>query len=494
MDIVELSELLDRVKGLRVLCVGDLVLDQFVYGDTRRVSREAPVPILDEKRRETMLGAVGNVVRNVVALGGQASLVSVVGDDVEGQTVRKLLKAENVSPDGLVAIPGGTSGTKTRFVCNGHQMLCVDRDPPGNLTDKIRQDVIARIEAELATCDVAILSDYGRGLVARDVSQALITACRKAGKKVCVDPRGRDFSRYDGAFTIKPNALELSEETGIDVHDDESAKIALDAVMANLNATDTVIVTRSSAGMTARQSSGELVHVRSKPRQVYDVSGAGDTAISMLALALGADANLETAMRAADRAAGVAVSKVGTATVSATEILDEERTIGFEDARTKLLTREGAAETVARWRAHGLKVGLTNGCFDILHPGHVSLLRQARAKCDRLIVALNTDESVKRLKGEGRPVNHEISRATVLASLASVDRVVLFGDDTPEALIDALAPGVYFKGADYTEDQLGPLGGDAVKRHGGVICLIPLEDGHSTTSTIERANRSNGSD
>tara|TARA_R110002096_G_scaffold102413_1_gene226242 strand:- start:494 stop:1129 length:636 start_codon:yes stop_codon:yes gene_type:complete len=209
----------------------------------------------------------------------------------------------------------------------------------------------------------------------------------------------------------------------------------------------------------------------------------------MLALALSTGVSLEAAMRAADRAAGVAVGKVGTATVSAAEILDEERAHGYEDARTKLLTREAASQVTARWRAHGLKIGLTNGCFDILHPGHVSLLRQARAECDRLIVALNTDESVKRLKGEGRPVNHELSRATVLASLASVDRVVLFGEDTPANLIEALAPDIYFKGADYTIEQLGPLGGDAVQRHGGQIRLIPLEEGHSTTSTLERANK-----
>ena len=486
MDIADLSELLGRVEGLKVLCVGDLVLDQFVYGDTRRVSREAPVPILDEKRRETMLGAAGNVVRNVVALGGKPVLVSVVGDDVEGVRAAELLSAENVDASQLVVVPGGISGAKTRFVCNGHQMLCVDRDAHSGLTRAQITAVIEKIEALAPSVDVAILSDYGRGLVTREVSQALIAACSKADVKVCIDPRGQDYTRYDGAFIIKPNALELYDETGIEVTDDASAITALNALMDRLSKTDAVIVTRSSSGMSVRHKDGKTDHVRSRPRQVYDVSGAGDTAISMLALALGAGANVETAMHAADRAAGVAVTKVGTATVTADDILNEERAIGFEDARSKLLTRESASQVAARWRAHGLTVGLTNGCFDILHPGHVSLLRQARAECDRLIVALNSDESVKRLKGEGRPVNHEISRATVLASLASVDRVVLFGEDTPEALIDALAPSVYFKGADYTEAQLGPLGGDAVKRHGGKIHLIPLEAGHSTTSTLER--------
>ncbi|MEE2566633.1 D-glycero-beta-D-manno-heptose 1-phosphate adenylyltransferase [Hyphobacterium marinum] len=490
MDIADLSDLLNRIEGCRVLCVGDLVIDQFVYGETRRVSREAPVPILDEKRRETMLGAAGNVIRNVVALGGKPVLVSVVGDDPEGQTAASLLQAEGVDPAGLLAIKGGRTGTKTRFVCNGHQMLCVDRDPDGTLSAADTAALLDRIRAAAQQADVAILSDYGRGLVSRDVSQGLIAACREAGIRVCVDPRGKDYSRYDGASIIKPNALELTEETGIDIRGDDSALAALDAAMARLERTDAIIVTRSSAGMTVRERSGETRHVRSRPRQVYDVSGAGDTAISMLSLALGAGAGLHLAMRAADRAAGVAVGKVGTATVSAAEILDDERAQGFEDARTKLLTADAAAQTAARWRAHGLKVGLTNGCFDILHPGHVSLLRQARAECDRLIVALNSDASVKRLKGEGRPVNNEVSRATVLASLASVDRVVIFGEDTPADLIEALAPDLYFKGADYTVEQLRPLGGDAVERHGGRIHLIPLEDGHSTTSTLARVARS----
>lgn len=489
MDIADLSDLLARIEGQRVLCVGDLVIDQFVYGETRRVSREAPVPILDEKRRETMLGAAGNVIRNVVALGGKPSLVSVVGDDAEGELAARLLTAEGVDPSGLVTVAGGRTGTKTRFVCNGHQMLCVDRDPIGHLSDTDRALLLHRIRDAAGQADIAILSDYGRGLVSRELAQGLVKACDAAGIRLCVDPRGKDYTRYDGAFIIKPNALELSEETGIDVRDDESAERALDAAITRLDRTQAIIVTRSSSGMTVRGRDGRARHVRSRPRQVYDVSGAGDTAISMLSLALSAGAGLDAAMRAADRAAGVAVGKVGTATVSAAEILDAERAQGFEDARTKLLTASAAAQTAARWRAHGLKIGLTNGCFDILHPGHVSLLRQARAQCDRLIVALNSDESVKRLKGEGRPVNHEFARATVLASLASVDRVVLFGEDTPAALIEAIAPDLYFKGADYTVEQLRPLGGDAVERHGGQIRLIPIEEGHSTTSTLARLSK-----
>lgn len=487
MDIAELSDLLDRVKGLKVLCVGDIVLDQFVYGDTHRVSREAPVPVLEEKRRERMLGAAGNVVRNVRALGAMPIPVALVGDDEEGRILAGLVEAEGVTGEYLIAETGRRTAMKTRFVSGGHQMLCVDRDPLSGGQETTEARLIEAIGRAAETADVAILSDYGRGLVSREVSQALIEACRKRGIPVCVDPRGRDYSRYDGATVIKPNALELSEECGRTVTTDEDAFDGLDTVMSRLERTETLIVTRSSLGMTALCRNGDQFHVRSRPRPVYDVSGAGDTAISMMALALGANSSLETAMRAADLAAGLVVTKVGTATVTAEEILAEERMRESGEASAKLRSRESVSESAARWKAMGLKVGFTNGCFDLIHPGHVSLLKQARAECDRLIVGLNSDSSVRRLKGADRPVNNEVSRAVVLGSLESVDQIVVFDEDTPAELIDAIKPDVYVKGADYTVEQLKPLGGDAVLRHGGRIHLAQLEDGHSTTAMIRRS-------
>lgn len=487
MDIAELTELLERIKGLKVLCVGDIVLDQFVYGDTNRVSREAPVPVLEEKRRERMLGAAGNVVRNVAALGATPIPVSLIGDDAEGEALQALIEAAGVMRAHLIVETGRRTAMKTRFVSGGHQMLCVDRDPlPGGQVDTETR-LLAEIEKAVAAADVAILSDYGRGLVSREVAQALIEACRSRGIPVCVDPRGRDFTRYDGATVIKPNALELSEECGRAVGSDEEARAGLESVMARLDRTESLIVTRSSLGMTARRKDGECFHVRSRPRPVYDVSGAGDTAISMLALALGAGADLKSAMRAADLAAGLVVTKVGTATVTAEEILTEERMRESGEASAKLKSRDAVAEASARWKAMGLKVGFTNGCFDLLHPGHVSLLRQARAECDRLIVGLNSDSSVRRLKGADRPVNNEVSRAIVLGSLESVDQIVVFDEDTPSDLIEAIKPDVYVKGADYTIEQLRPLGGEAVMRHGGRIHLVKLEDGHSTTAMIRRS-------
>ncbi|MEE2524983.1 D-glycero-beta-D-manno-heptose 1-phosphate adenylyltransferase [Hyphobacterium sp. HN65] len=483
MDIRSLSNILDKAAGLKVLCVGDVVLDRFVYGGTHRVSREAPVPVLDEDSVEHMLGGAGNVIRNLRALGARASLVSLVGDDAEGREVSERLRSEHAG-DHMVVSPDRPTPVKTRFVSNGHQMLCVDRNPKTRIDTATVRAVLEQIETCLADADIVILSDYGRGLVTPEISSGLMKLARVAGKRVCVDPRGRDFTRYDGAHLIKPNALELYEESGIDPVDDGSAAEALNAVFRKLSNVDHLIVTRGSKGMSI--TDGDAVsHVRARPRQVYDVSGAGDTAIAMLAVALGAGANLRAAMEAAVHASGEVVTKVGTATVTPADLVSA----AGGGRSTQDMPLEEAVETVARWRAHGLKIGFTNGCFDILHAGHVSYLEKARTACDRLIVGLNSDASVRRLKGEGRPVNDAAARAAVLLGLASVDQVVVFEQDTPESLLDALRPDVYLKGADYTEEQLLPLGGRIVKSYGGEIQLIPLVEGKSTTGIIDQLKK-----
>lgn len=480
MDIRTLSGILERASGVTVLCVGDVLLDRFVYGATHRVSREAPVPVLDEGSIEQMLGGAGNVIRNLRALGASAKLISVVGDDDEGQAIRAALDAEGASHE-LVLDHHRPTPVKTRFVANGHQMLCVDRSPKSGLIADIETQILNKIELAISDADIVILSDYGRGTVSPKVSQGLMRLAKQTGKRVCVDPRGKDFSRYDGAFMIKPNALELYEECGIEPVDDTSCEAALTSVFGALSDVDHLIVTRGSRGMSVTSGS-EVDHIRTRPRQVYDVSGAGDTAISMLAIALASGTNLRDAMEAAVHASGEVVTKVGTATITPGDLIAASGG-GKADGAVELAD---LVETVARWRAHGLKVGLTNGCFDILHAGHVRYLQQARAGCDRLIVGLNSDASVHRLKGEGRPVNQAVFRAEVLAALGAVDQVVVFDEDTPVNLIETLRPDIYFKGADYSIEDLRPLGGSTVESYGGEVCLIPLVEGQSTTTTINR--------
>lgn len=482
MQRQEASILLGAIAGKRALVIGDVLLDSFVYGEVKRISREAPVPILSETRRERMLGGAGNLVRNLISLGGTAAAISVVGDDDEGRAVQALLTECGTASDTLVREAKRKTPTKTRYVSGGQQMFCVDCDPGTPISPDSARTVLSAIGAALENVDVVILSDYGRGMLTPSVCAEVIRLAKAAGKPVCVDPRGADYSRYDGAFLIKPNAQELADEVGLPVSTDSDVEAALGALKGRLSATPALIVTRGGQGMSLIEN-GAVHHHRARHRSVYDVSGAGDTALAALSLGVAAGLPLIDTMALADLAAGTAVGKAGTATVSPEELLDAAIP-GAGDVDWRVLSRKHAASTVQSWHRDGLKVGFTNGCFDILHPGHLASLRHARSVCDRLVVGLNSDTSVTRLKGEGRPVNPAAHRAAMLAALESVDRVVVFEDDTPEALIRAIAPDVLVKGADYRPDDLP--GADFIRSRGGEIVIAPLQPGFSTTALVEK--------
>ncbi|XBQ15728.1 MAG: D-glycero-beta-D-manno-heptose 1-phosphate adenylyltransferase [Oceanicaulis sp.] len=475
------ARLLAGMAGKRALVVGDLILDSFVYGKVARISREAPAPILSEARRTAMLGGAGNLARNIAALGGEATLISVLGDDAEGaaggELARQACKAK------LVTEPGRWTPTKIRYVAQNQQMFCVDRDPQGPIAAETERAVIDAAREAMSGCDVVIVSDYGRGVLTPKVIAGVVAMAREAGLPVTVDPRGAGYERYDGASVIKPNADELSAETGMPVTTDAEAEAALDALLGRLARTDALLVTRGAQGMSLKTRGGEIAHNRSRPRDVFDVSGAGDTALAALSLGLAAGYPMVEAMALADLAAGVAVTKPGTAVVAPEEIV-QDAALGEDAPDWRVIGRDSAAELADRWRGQGLKVGFTNGCFDILHPGHLAVLRFAASHCDRLIVGLNSDDSVRRLKGPDRPVNDTQTRAVMLASLEMVDRVVVFEEDTPEALIRKVRPAVMIKGADYKADDLP--GASFMKETGGEVLLAPLLEGRSTTGLINK--------
>lgn len=480
MTPAELEELVAAMQGRRVLCVGDLILDRFIYGRATRVSREAPVVALAETRREAMLGACGNVARNVAALGGRAILAAAVGDDLEGHEVSGLLESGGFEDVEIITVPGRATPVKSRYVAGGQQILCADRDPETPLDGAGEARLIEAVAGAVADADVAILSDYGRGAVTPAMSAALIAAANAAGVKVIVDPRGRDFSRYDGAYIIKPNAYELSLEAARPCDDDAQAIAALKAVMGKLNSTEHLLVTRSAKGMALLKRGGAPEFFRSEPRDVYDVSGAGDTTIAALGLAVAAGAGPAQAVKLANQAAGIVVGKVGTAVVRAAELLADAQSKTIVGA--PVAAREEAADRVARWKADGLRVGFTNGCFDILHVGHLSTLNRARALCDRLVVGVNADAAVARLKGEGRPIHAAEDRARLLASLAPVDLAVIFEEETASAVITALKPDVYVKGGDYNLETLPEAA--AVQAYGGEIAFAPMAEGKSTSGIL----------
>jgi D-beta-D-heptose 7-phosphate kinase / D-beta-D-heptose 1-phosphate adenosyltransferase len=474
LDLGELQALLERVRGIRVACVGDLMLDRYVYGEVERISPEAPIPILKTRRRVAMPGGVGNVARNVAALGGLARLGAVAGRDAAGDELAALIAVEPGIEDSVERRDGVTTIVKTRFVAAGQQLLRQDEEEQAFMATET--DAFTGVSAIL-------LSDYAKGVISDLVIAQALNAAGAAGAPVVVDPKGRDFARYGAVDLIKPNAGELAAATGLPTGTDAEVEAALTALLATIPAR-AVVVTRAGKGMSLMQRGGEVRHFPGRAREVFDVSGAGDTGLAALGLALGAGASLETAVELAILASGVVVGKAGTATVSPAELIDAEMSQHAAGAHAKVMPLEELAHVVEGWKRQGLKVGFTNGCFDILHRGHVAYLAQARSWCDRLVVALNTDASVRRLKGEGRPINDLDSRAVVIGGLGSVDRVTSFDDPTPLALIERLRPDVLIKGADYTRE--GVVGGDLVESWGGEVRLATFEDGYSTTRTIEK--------
>ena len=472
------------IAGTRVLVLGDVMLDRYLSGRVERISPEAPVPVLRIEEESSMLGGAGNVLRNLTALGAKAELVALVGDDSAGAEVTRLL-AETGGGNHLMHIAGRPTSIKERYLAGGQQLLRSDRDPPGPLPPDTAEALAASADTLLPEAAALVLSDYGKGLLTESVIGRVLAKAKALGLPVIVDPKGRDFSRYAGASLITPNRQELEEAAGLPTASDAEVEAACQKLLAEGDI-GAVLATRGADGMTLAQvTSGgcpAIHHLPTMARDVFDVSGAGDSVVATMAAALGAGLPPLEAAGLANAAAGLVVAKVGTAVVRPSEILQAFHAMELSAAEDKVADGDALLDHVARWRRGGLRVGFTNGCFDLLHPGHVALLQKARDACDRLVVGLNSDASVERLKGAGRPIQGEAARAAVLASMACVDSVVVFGEDTPLQLIEALKPDVLIKGADYRIDQV--VGADLVQSYGGQVLLIPLEEGHSTTATI----------
>lgn len=477
-----LGELIEQAQGKKVLCVGDIMLDKFVYGVVDRISPESPVPVLCKTSVVEMPGGAGNVARNMAAMGLQVRLVGCVGEDSDGQSLSRLL-AEDTRIDAHLAISSENATiVKTRYVANNQQLLRVDAEmlqPTIGLAEAV---VCSAIKKASADCCLIIVSDYAKGTV----TPLTFDACLQAGQQhdipVLVDPKSRDFSVYTGAQLIKPNTAELAKATSLPAATDQDIEAALAEASHVVPGTD-IIVTRAGKGMSWIED-GKVFHRRGEARQVFDVSGAGDTSMAAISLGLAGGGTLEDAVALAVTASGLAVAKTGTATVEAHELkgaIDP----AHDHLRSPVLSHDAIARQVQTWKASGLKVGFTNGCFDILHSGHLKVLNEARARCDRLVVAINTDASVSRLKGPSRPINTEADRALLLSSMATVDAVTMFDHDTPEALIKMLLPDLLVKGGDYSANDV--VGASVVSDNGGEVHIVDLVKDRSTTAIIKRS-------
>ena len=469
-----------------VLCVGDLMIDEFVYGEVSRISPEAPAPVIAAQRSETNIGGAGNVARNIASLGGKCIFTGLIGEDEIGVKLAVTLAQEPGIESVLVHDPARPTTRKVRFVSEhfSTHMLRADWELAQPASAEIEQKLIDAVLPNIARADIVLLSDYAKGVLTARVIRNIIDTAKTLGKRVIVDPKSANLAIYRGASLLTPNRKEFAEATRSRADSAASiAEAARDAIyLADCAA---ILVTQSEHGMTLVTREGGAIHVPALAVKVRDVSGAGDTVAAALALSLAAGADWEAALRVANAAAAVAVGKKGTATVTAAELRRKILPHASLAAEEKIAAGDGLDAHLSEWRKDGLRVGFTNGCFDILHPGHVKVLTAARRACDRLIVGLNSDASVRRLKGEGRPVQDERARAEVLAALEAVDLVVIFEQDTPIELIAQIRPGVLVKGGDYTRERV--VGHEIVEANGGEVLLVDILEGHSTTSLVKRA-------
>ncbi|TQV73718.1 bifunctional D-glycero-beta-D-manno-heptose-7-phosphate kinase/D-glycero-beta-D-manno-heptose 1-phosphate adenylyltransferase HldE [Aliikangiella marina] len=473
---------LPNFTNARILVIGDLMLDRYWHGGSSRISPEAPVQVVNVGHIEERPGGAGNVALNIASLGSQAKLIGITGDDEAASSLQTRLEAANIECD-FERVADVPTITKLRVISRQQQLIRLDFEE--HFKGRGTQQITTKLARHIDGCGALVLSDYAKGTL--ENAQSLIAYAQKKQIPVLVDPKGTDFSRYHGATIVTPNLNEFEAVVG---HcEDEKTLVQKGTELLEKYQWQALLITRGEQGMTLIRKDYPEFHLPSLASEVFDVTGAGDTVIAALASALAAGSPLEEAVALANIAAGIVVVKLGTATVSAHEIRRKLLTRG--ESGTGVMSQQQLKVVVEEAKAHGEKVIMTNGCFDLLHTGHVTYLRQAKALGARLIVAVNDDDSVKRLKGEGRPVNSVDRRMSVLAALGSVDWVVSFSEDTPARLIESIMPDVLVKGGDYTREQIA--GAQAVMENGGEVEVLPFVDGVSTSNIIEFINQASES-
>lgn len=460
-----------------ILVIGDLMIDHYLWGSCERISPEAPVQVVDIAKETTVLGGAGNVINNLRVLGAKVSVGSVIGDDDNGVELVRMLKNIGVDTNNIITLQGRKTSKKSRVIASSQQVLRYDKESKEDISKTASDEIINSLKETVSDYDAVVLSDYGKGVLSQDLCQGIIKLCNKESVKVLVDPKGSDYSKYRGAYLLTPNKKEAITATSIDIKDKESLKKALLKLKQECDLAISLI-TLSEDGIATYDNEMKIFPTVAK--EVYDVTGAGDTVIASIAFALSAGKSIDEAAAFANLAAGVVVGKIGSATVSIDEIEEYEASLHKSTSDAHIKSFEDINAIVERYRKNGKKIVFTNGCFDILHVGHVKYLQEAKSFGDALIVGLNSDASVKRLKGESRPINIAQDRAYLLAALEAVDFVVPFEDDTPYELIKMIKPDTLVKGGDYEgKDVVGT-------EFAGELKLVDFVDGKSTTMTIKK--------
>ena len=470
----------NRFKDVKILCIGDVILDSYVHGDIERISPEAPIPILKIIKESFALGGAGNVARNICSGGGSCHLISVVGDDINCRILKKLSKVEKGLTTNFFVDKSKITTKKQRYISGQQQILRVDSEENILLKSSLKTKIFDCIKKQLKYSDLVILSDYDKGLLSQDLVERTIKLSKKFKKIIIVDPKKECFDQYKGATVLTPNLKELIIASKRAKMENFEGKDKIERIskrfIEDLNL-ECLITTKSSEGMSISQINKPTINLPSKALEVFDVSGAGDTVVSYLGLCLASKMNLVDSARMANKAAGIAVSKFGTASVHYNEVCNDIK------SPKKLCTLYQAKLKIDQIKNRS-RIGFTNGCFDIIHSGHIKYLSKSRRNCDYLVLGLNSDSSVKKLKGNDRPIINERERVFILSEFSFVDLIIVFNDLTPIKLIRSLKPDILFKGKDYELKNV--VGHQEILKWGGKVKLIDLDVGKSTTSIIER--------
>jgi D-beta-D-heptose 7-phosphate kinase/D-beta-D-heptose 1-phosphate adenosyltransferase len=477
---------LESIKPPTILVVGDLMLDLYVWGSVERISPEAPVQVLKVKSEESRPGGAGNVAGNLSALGARSLCCGVVGDDAHGRSLCRMLGRFKADTSGILRDKNRPTTVKTRMIAHSQQLLRVDREEARELGQSLQAKMLKNIDRLLPSCDAVMLSDYGKGTIPDELVSDILSACKKHNKLVLVDPaRQRDFRSYNGCTVLKPNSAEAAKASGIEIVDRPSLEAAARKLL-NITRAKYLVITQGNEGMTIFRKAAKPVHIAGLSRPVFDITGAGDTVLSLLGYVLAGGGTIEEAAEIANVAAGIVVGKVGAAQVTRAEIIQE--LLGFHHiASHKVKPLDEIISICKEHRRRNQRVVFTNGCFDLLHVGHIKLFQFAKNNGEILIVGLNSDASVRKLKGTGRPVLDQNERAYILSAIEQVDYIVIFGETTPLKLIKAIKPDVLVKGADYTKDTV--VGRNFVESYGGRVELAPLIEGTSSSGIMSRIVR-----
>ena len=484
IDHPKLINIINSIQNKKILVLGDVMLDQYIFGSVDRISPEAPIPIININKTNYTIGGAGNVLKNLNSLNIKTSFISIVGNDVAGKTLKKCIeKLKNVE----YALPidkNRKTTCKTRYISDGQQLFRTDDETIDSLDEDLKDKIFKYFQLFIEQTDIIIFSDYGKGVfIDKDFCQKLIKTASKVNKKIIVDPKGNNFEKYEGVFFITPNSKEAFNATKINPIDNNLSE-KCGKIIINNNWSENVLLTRGANGLSIIQNK-RTDHIKSNTEEVFDVTGAGDTVISLFSAAIAAGNNYINSAYFANIGASVVVKKLGTASLTSEELINSISS----EKKYKIFNKNNITNTVSNWKNNKLNIGFTNGCFDLIHSGHIDMFKQAKEVCDRLIIGINSDQSIKRLKGEKRPILDLEARQKIIASLDMVDAVIFFEEDTPLKLIELIQPDFLFKGADYKINEI--VGAEYIKSIGGKTIRIKLTKNQSTTRLVKMLNTGN---